>query len=67
MWSPFVFIFLGIAAFAAGSTFGAVINSFIPVVAGGGLKQKKEIDPKEKAGKVAKKVEVLSDQLMNQM
>lgn len=31
-----VFIFLGIQAFALGGTFGSVINSLMPMAAGGG-------------------------------
>ncbi len=32
----FTFIFLGIKAFALGGTFGAIINSIIPMSAAGG-------------------------------
>lgn len=38
----FVFIFLGIAAFSVGGTFGSVINSIFPVLAGVGVSRKKE-------------------------
>lgn len=32
----FVFIFMGISAFALGGTFGAIINSAMPAMAGAG-------------------------------
>ncbi|KAK3262451.1 hypothetical protein CYMTET_28696 [Cymbomonas tetramitiformis] len=38
----FVFIFLGIAAFTSGSSFGSVINSAFTVLAGGSMGAKKE-------------------------
>lgn len=33
----FTFIFLGIESFAVGTTFGAIINSLLPLVAGGSV------------------------------
>ena len=33
----FVFIFLGISAFSVGGTFGSIINSIFPVLAGVGV------------------------------
>ncbi len=38
----FLFVFLGIKAFAIGGTFGAIINSIIPVVAAGGAANSKQ-------------------------
>lgn len=38
----FVFIFLGIAAFSVGGTFGSIINSIFPILAGVGVSRKKD-------------------------
>ena len=40
----FLFMFLGIGAFSNGSTFGSVINSFIPIAGGGIITISKDID-----------------------
>jgi len=54
----FAFIFLGIAAFKTGNTFGTVINSILPCAAAAGLSTKKGVDKDEtesKSGQVVKK------------
>lgn len=40
----FMFIFLGIGAFSTGSTFGSVINSFLPILGGGVITISREIN-----------------------
>lgn len=40
----FAFIFLGIAAFSTGSTFGSVINSIMPISGGAIMGKAKEIN-----------------------
>ena len=57
----FAFIFLGINAFSLGGTFGSIINSMIPCIAGAGVAQRKPIDIKaeewkEKLKEVAEEV-----------
>jgi len=44
----FVFIFLGIKSFTTGGSFGAVINSLLPMIGAGGLgsqDKNKELNP----------------------
>ena len=40
----FMFIFLGIKAFSIGGTFGSIINSLLPIMAGLIVGKKKRVD-----------------------
>ena len=40
----FAFIFMGIAAFTTGSTFGSVVNSILPISGGAVMGKNKEIN-----------------------
>lgn len=44
----FTFIFLGIEAFALGGTFGAIINSLMPMAAGGSAASSQELKKEDK-------------------
>jgi len=56
----FAFIFLGIAGFSNGGSFGAVVNSLLPISSGGILGSKKE----DIEGKM-KKVEEITDKVVD--
>lgn len=56
--SVFIFIFLGVSAFAIPGTFGAVVNSAFPMMGGGAVsKSGKDNSASAELGKVKKAVE----------
>lgn len=60
----FVFIFLGISALTTGSSFGAVVNSALPVLAGGGAAAG---DASEKVKEIKDKIEATVKSVIDRM